>query len=111
MGVFNHRNAAVGWLTWTVGKRVLKRKAKGAVPSIDTETERLIQEAIQTLLAGRTSIVIAHRLSTIRSADLILVFHHGEVRERGTHEELMQMDGLYRKLYEIQYREAVPAVI
>ena len=82
-----------------------------ATSSIDTETERLIQEAIQTLLAGRTSIVIAHRLSTIRSADLILVFHHGEVRERGTHEELMQMDGLYRKLYEIQYREAVPAVI
>jgi ATP-binding cassette subfamily B multidrug efflux pump len=80
-----------------------------ATSSIDTETERLIQEAIQTLLAGRTSIVIAHRLSTIRSADLILVFHHGEVRERGTHEELMQMDGLYRKLYEIQYREAVTA--
>jgi ATP-binding cassette subfamily B protein len=82
-----------------------------ATSSIDTETERLIQEAIQTLLAGRTSIVIAHRLSTIRSADMILVFHHGEIRERGTHEELMQMDGLYRKLYEIQYREAVPAVI
>src|SRR5436190_4745706 len=80
-----------------------------ATSSIDTETERLIQEAIQTLLAGRTSIVIAHRLSTIRSADLILVFHHGEIRERGTHDELMQIDGLYRKLYEIQYREAVTA--
>ncbi len=80
-----------------------------ATSSIDTETERLIQEAIQTLLAGRTSIVIAHRLSTIRSADMILVFHHGEIRERGTHEELMQMDGLYRKLYEIQYREALTA--
>ncbi|MBV8545056.1 MAG: ABC transporter ATP-binding protein [Acidobacteria bacterium] len=77
-----------------------------ATSSIDTETEVLIQEAIQTLMTGRTSIVIAHRLSTIRSADTILVFHHGEIRERGTHEELMQQDGLYRKLYEIQYREA-----
>jgi ATP-binding cassette subfamily B multidrug efflux pump len=76
-----------------------------ATSSIDTETEVLIQEAIQLLMAGRTSIVIAHRLSTIRSADTILVFHHGEIRERGTHEELMQHDGLYRKLYEIQYRE------
>ena len=81
-----------------------------ATSSIDTETERLIQEAIQTLLAGRTSIVIAHRLSTIRSADTILVFHHGEIRERGTHEELMETAGLYRKLYEVQYRE-VAAVI
>ncbi|HKO57356.1 MAG TPA: ABC transporter ATP-binding protein [Thermoanaerobaculia bacterium] len=80
-----------------------------ATSSIDTETERLIQEAIQTLLAGRTSLVIAHRLSTIRSADTILVFHHGEIRERGTHEELMQLGGLYRKLYEIQYREALTA--
>jgi len=80
-----------------------------ATSSIDTETERLIQEAIQTLMEGRTSIVIAHRLSTIRSANIILVFHHGEIRERGTHEELMQIDGLYRKLYEIQYREAVVA--
>ena len=78
-----------------------------ATSSIDTETEVLIQEAILTLMTGRTSIVIAHRLSTIRSADTILVFHHGEIRERGTHEELMQQDGLYRKLYEIQYREAV----
>jgi ATP-binding cassette subfamily B multidrug efflux pump len=76
-----------------------------ATSSIDTETEVLIQEAIQTLMAGRTSIVIAHRLSTIRSADTILVFHHGEIRERGTHDELMQHEGLYRKLYEIQYRE------
>jgi len=80
-----------------------------ATSSIDTETEVLIQEAIQTLMTGRTSIVIAHRLSTIRSADTILVFHHGEIRERGTHEELMHQDGLYRKLYEIQYREAAVA--
>jgi ATP-binding cassette subfamily B protein len=80
-----------------------------ATSSIDTETEILIQEAIQTLLEGRTSIVIAHRLSTIRSADSILVFHHGEIRERGTHEELMQVGGLYRRLYEIQYRETAVA--
>ncbi len=80
-----------------------------ATSSIDTETELLIQEAIRTLLEGRTSIVIAHRLSTIRSAGTILVFHHGEIRERGTHEELMQIGGLYRRLYEIQYREAIVA--
>jgi ATP-binding cassette subfamily B multidrug efflux pump len=80
-----------------------------ATSSIDTETERLIQEAIHTLLEGRTSLVIAHRLSTIRSADTILVFHHGEIRERGTHDELMQTNGLYRKLYEIQYRETAVA--
>ncbi|HKR62329.1 MAG TPA: ABC transporter ATP-binding protein [Thermoanaerobaculia bacterium] len=78
-----------------------------ATSSIDTETELLIQEAIRTLLEGRTSIVIAHRLSTIRSADTILVFHHGEIRERGTHDELMHVNGLYRRLYEIQYREEV----
>ncbi|HEY2323486.1 MAG TPA: ABC transporter ATP-binding protein [Thermoanaerobaculia bacterium] len=80
-----------------------------ATSSIDTETEQLIQQAIQTLLEGRTSIVIAHRLSTIRSADTILVFHHGEIRERGTHEELMATNGLYRRLYEIQYRETAVA--
>jgi ATP-binding cassette subfamily B protein len=80
-----------------------------ATSSIDTETEVLIQEAIRTLMEGRTSLVIAHRLSTIRSADSILVFHHGEIRERGTHDELMHIDGLYRKLYEIQYRETIAA--
>ncbi|HVT44935.1 MAG TPA: ABC transporter ATP-binding protein [Thermoanaerobaculia bacterium] len=76
-----------------------------ATSSIDTETESLIQKGTEVLMAGRTSIVIAHRLSTIRSADTILVFHHGEVRERGTHEELMSIDGLYRRLYELQYRQ------
>ncbi|MFZ2492141.1 MAG: ABC transporter ATP-binding protein [Thermoanaerobaculia bacterium] len=80
-----------------------------ATSSIDTETELLIQEAIETLLEGRTSIVIAHRLSTIRSADEILVFHHGEIRERGSHEELMQFEGLYHRLYEIQYRDTAVA--
>jgi len=76
-----------------------------ATSSIDTETERLIQQGIEVLMAGRTSLVIAHRLSTIRSADTILVFHHGEIRERGTHEELMLLDGLYRRLYDLQYRD------
>ncbi|HEY0591169.1 MAG TPA: ATP-binding cassette domain-containing protein, partial [Thermoanaerobaculia bacterium] len=80
-----------------------------ATSSIDTETERLIQEGIAALMEGRTSIVIAHRLSTIRSADSILVFHHGEIRERGTHEELMRLGGLYRRLYELQYREELGA--
>ena len=76
-----------------------------ATSSIDSETERLIQNAIEVLMAGRTSIVIAHRLSTIRSADTILVFHHGEIRERGTHDELIAAGGLYNRLYELQYRE------
>lgn len=81
-----------------------------ATSSIDTETERLIQDGIAILMEGRTSIVIAHRLSTIRSADSILVFHHGEIRERGTHEELMRIEGLYRRLYELQYRDEIDAV-
>ncbi len=76
-----------------------------ATSSIDSETERLIQEAIEILMEGRTTVAIAHRLSTIRSADQILVFHHGEIRERGTHEELLRVDGIYRRLYELQYRE------
>lgn len=76
-----------------------------ATSSIDTETESLIQHGIEVLMEGRTSIAIAHRLSTIRSADAILVFHHGRIRESGTHDELIRIDGLYRKLYELQYRE------
>lgn len=76
-----------------------------ATSSIDTDTERLIQEGTEVLMEGRTSIVIAHRLSTIRSADEILVFHHGEIRERGTHDALMDGSGIYRRLYELQYRE------
>jgi ATP-binding cassette subfamily B protein len=75
-----------------------------ATSSIDTETETLIQEAVGRLMKGRTSIVIAHRLSTIRNADRIVVLHHGEVREAGTHEELLAEKGIYYRLYQLQYR-------
>jgi ATP-binding cassette subfamily B protein len=76
-----------------------------ATSSVDTETEHLIQNALERLMEGRTSIVIAHRLSTIQHADQILVMHKGKIRERGTHQELLALDGLYRKLYELQYKE------
>ena len=75
-----------------------------ATSSVDSETESAIQHALETMMAGRTSVVIAHRLSTIRHADLILVMHRGEVREMGNHDQLMRREeGLYRKLYELQY--------
>ncbi len=76
-----------------------------ATSSVDTETEILIQQAIKKLLHGRTSIVIAHRLSTIQNADLIVVLHKGEIREMGSHQELISRDGIYRKLYRLQYKE------
>ena len=73
-----------------------------ATASVDTGTERLIQEALERLMTGRTAFVIAHRLSTIRKADQILVLHHGQIVERGTHEELLETGGLYAKLARIQ---------
>jgi ATP-binding cassette subfamily B protein len=76
-----------------------------ATSSIDTETEQLIQKALERLLVGRTSIVIAHRLSTVQKADRILVLHKGEVRELGTHQELLALRGIYYKLYLLQYKE------
>ncbi len=75
-----------------------------ATSSVDTETERLIQNATERLLEGRTSIVIAHRLSTIQNADKILVMHHGELREMGTHEQLLALGGIYSTLYNLQYK-------
>jgi ATP-binding cassette subfamily B protein len=76
-----------------------------ATSSVDTETEQLIQKAIEKLLHGRTSIVIAHRLSTIQRADKIIVMHKGEIREMGTHQELLAIGGIYYKLYKLQYKE------
>jgi len=74
-----------------------------ATSSIDTETEQLIQRAIERVMRDRTSIVVAHRLSTIQNADSIIVLHHGEIREQGTHQELLGQRGLYWKLYKLQY--------
>jgi ATP-binding cassette, subfamily B, multidrug efflux pump len=76
-----------------------------ATSSVDTETEAEIQSGIETLLKGRTALIIAHRLSTVRSANRILVLHHGELRESGSHEELLRLGGIYSKLYELQYRD------
>jgi len=76
-----------------------------ATSSVDTETELRIQCAIETLLQGRTSIVVAHRLSTIQHVDRIIVLHKGEIREMGTHQELLALNGIYRKLYDLQYKE------
>ncbi len=76
-----------------------------ATSSIDTESEQLIQRAIERMLRGRTSIVIAHRLSTIRNADKILVMHKGRIREQGTHQELLELGGIYFRLYQLQYKE------
>jgi ATP-binding cassette subfamily B multidrug efflux pump len=75
-----------------------------ATSSVDTRTEKHIQEALLRLMEGRTSFVIAHRLSTIRSADQILVVNHGEIVERGTHEELLEQEGFYARLHNSQFR-------
>jgi ATP-binding cassette subfamily B protein len=76
-----------------------------ATSSIDTETEQLIQQAIERVMRNRTSIVVAHRLSTIQRADQIIVLHHGQIREQGTHQELLAQHGLYWKLYKLQYAD------
>ena len=76
-----------------------------ATSSIDTETEQLIQSAIEKLLVGRTAIVIAHRLSTIQNSDKIIVLHKGEIREIGNHQELLAKRGIYYKLYQLQYKD------
>lgn len=78
-----------------------------ATSSVDTETEELIQQAIDKLMKGRTSIVIAHRLSTIQKADKIIVLEKGEIKEEGSHEQLLAMDGYYSQLHKMQYKEVV----
>ncbi|HEX3281883.1 MAG TPA: ABC transporter ATP-binding protein [Pyrinomonadaceae bacterium] len=81
-----------------------------ATSSIDTETEQLIQQAIERVMRNRTSIVVAHRLSTIQRADQIIVLHHGEIREQGTHQELLAVRGLYWRLYKLQYADGSHSV-
>ena len=76
-----------------------------ATASIDTETEILIQDGLRKLMVGRTSILIAHRLQTIQEADRVVVLHQGEVKEMGSHEELLAMNGLYAMLHELQFQE------
>ena len=76
-----------------------------ATANVDTETEALIQDALRSLMEGKTSIVVAHRLSTIKDVDRIYVFHHGAICERGTHEELLERRGVYWRLYQLQYAQ------
>jgi len=78
-----------------------------ATSSIDTETERLIRDALAVLMQHRTTIAIAHRLSTIQDMDRILVFHKGELRESGPHQELLARRGIYHRLYELQFSSNV----
>ena len=73
-----------------------------ATSALDTESEKLVQEALDNLMRNRTSIVVAHRLSTIRNADMICVFHEGKIVEKGNHEELLKLNGIYTKLYSMQ---------
>jgi ABC-type multidrug transport system fused ATPase/permease subunit len=80
-----------------------------ATSNIDTATEALIQDALKVLMAGRTTLAIAHRLSTIQDMDRILVLHKGELRESGTHQELLARRGLYHRLYQLQFRDQVLA--
>jgi ABC-type multidrug transport system fused ATPase/permease subunit len=103
--------------TYSVGERQLLAFARAlafdpavlvldeATSSVDTETEALIQSALKRLLVGRTAIVIAHRLSTIRDMDRIVVLHKGELREEGTHDELLARGGIYYRLYQLQYKD------
>lgn len=90
----------------TIARAVLKNPPvlilDEATSSLDTESERLVQDAINNMMQNRTSIVIAHRLSTIRHADEIIVLHKGEIAERGTHDSLLLHGGIYKKLVDMQ---------
>jgi ATP-binding cassette subfamily B protein len=77
-----------------------------ATASVDSETEHRIEEAKHNLLQGRSALVIAHRLSTVRRADKILVMHRGQLRESGTHEELLRLGGIYARLYTLQFQNS-----
>ena len=76
-----------------------------ATANIDTETEKLIQDALYKIMKGRTTLAVAHRLSTIQHSDRIIVMHKGRVKEQGTHEELLDRKGLYYNLVQLQYNE------
>ena len=80
-----------------------------ATSSVDTRTEKVIQAALDKLMAGRTSFIIAHRLSTIQKADLILVLKDGDIAETGTHDELLAMNGVYAELYQSQFDTISPS--
>jgi ABC-type multidrug transport system fused ATPase/permease subunit len=80
-----------------------------ATSSLDNESERLVQEALERIKVGRTTIIVAHRLSTIRAAHRIAVLDDGWLVELGTHDELLARDGLYARLYRLQFSEALPA--
>jgi ATP-binding cassette subfamily B multidrug efflux pump len=77
-----------------------------ATSSVDTDTELLIRDALKVMMRGRTTIAIAHRLSTIQDMDRILVMHRGELREAGTHQELLAARGIYHRLYQLQFESA-----
>ena len=81
-----------------------------ATSSVDSEIEAQIERATNELMAGRTSVVIAHRLSTVQGADRIIVLHHGELCEEGSHEELLEREGLYARLHELQFAMSLPEV-